>query len=142
MAFRHHWTTEPARPQHTDQGNETPQTDPARFIGERQERERTRADITTEGAEAVHHFIGESLLRCAAHARPSRVPPAAVREATATAMDEARAMAGDGISNGLSGMASPAALVQYIRNDDGIYGCPSGSERAFFTHRMRCSTYM
>jgi len=55
-------------------------------------------------------------------------------EATATAMDETRAMVGDGI-NVLSGTVSPATLVQYIRNDDGIYGCPIGSERVF-THEM------
>ena len=49
-------------------------------------------------------------------------------------MDEARAMVSDGI-NVLAGTVSPATLAQYIRNDDGIYGCPSGSERAF-THEM------
>ena len=91
-----------------------------RFVGERQERERTRAGITTEGAEAIHHFIGESLL-CAAHAQSEyhKSP----REATTTAMDEARAMVSDGI-NVLSGTTAPEALIQYVRDDDGIYGRP------------------
>ena len=121
----------PPCPQRTDQSVGAPQIDPARFIGERQERERVRAGITTEGAEAVHHFVGESL-RCAMHAQSEyhRRPC----ESTATAMDETRTMVSDGI-NVLSGMVSPATLVQYIRNDDGIYGRPIGSERVF-THEM------
>ena len=108
-------------PSDTDPGN------PARFVSERQELERTRAGITTEGAEALHHFVGESL-RCATHAQSEyhRRPC----EATATAMEEARNMVSDGI-NVLFGKVSPATLVRYTRNDDGIYGCPVGSERAF-----------
>ena len=51
-------------------------------------------------------------------------------EATAAAMDEARAMVSDGI-NVLSGTVPPETLARYTHNDDGIYGCPSGSERAF-----------
>ena len=39
-------------------------------------------------------------------------------------------MVSDGI-NVLSGMVPPAMRARYTRNDDGIYGCPSGSERAF-----------
>ena len=119
--------TEPACPRHTDRGNDTPLTDPAGFIGERLEREGTRAGITTEGAEAVHHSIGESL-RCATHAQAEYHQRPC--EATATAMDEARTMVSDGI-NVLSGTVPPAMRARYTRNDDGIYGCPSGSERAF-----------
>ena len=39
-------------------------------------------------------------------------------------------MVSDGI-NVLSGTVPPAMRARYTRNDDGIYGCPSGSERAF-----------
>ena len=117
--------------QRTDQSVGAPQIDPVGFIGERHERERARAGIATEGAEAAHHFVGESL-RCAVNAQNEyHLRPC---EATATAMDEARAMVVDGI-NVLSGTVSPATLVQYIRNDNGIYGCPIGSERVF-THEM------
>ena len=125
--------TKRPRPRHSEQADTTPfhNGQSARFVGERQERERARASITTEGAEAIHHFICESLL-CAVHAQNEyhRLPC----EATATAMDEARAMASDGI-NVLSGIAAPEALIQYVRDDAGIYGRPGGSERAF-THEM------
>ena len=100
---------------------------PARFVSEHQELERLRAGITTEGAEALHHFVGESL-RCATHAQSEyhRRPC----EATATAMEEARTMVSDGI-NVLLGKVPPATLARYTCNDDGIYGCHAGSERAF-----------
>jgi hypothetical protein len=123
----------PARPRHTEQVDMSPSLadQSVRFIGERQERERTRAGIPAEGVEAVHHFIGESLL-CATYAQNEyhRSPC----EVTATAMDEARAMVGDGI-NVLSGTTAPEALIQYVRDDAGIYGRPCGGERAF-THEM------
>ena len=107
--------------------SDTDHDNPARFVSEYQELERTRAGITTEGAEALHHFVGESL-RCATHAQSEyhRRPC----EATATAMEEARNMVSDGI-NVLLGKVPPATLARYTRNDDGIYGCHVGSERAF-----------
>ena len=107
--------------------SDTDHDNPARFVSEHQELERMRAGITTEGAEALHHFVGESL-RCATHAQSEyhRRPC----EATATAMEEARNMVSDGI-NVLLGKVPPATLARYTRNDDGIYGCHVGSERAF-----------
>ena len=100
---------------------------PARFVSEHQEFVRLRAGITTEGAEALHHFVGVSL-RCATHAQSvyHRRPC----EATATAMEEARTMVSDGI-NVLLGKVPPSTLARYTCNDDGIYGCHDGDERAF-----------
>ena len=101
--------------------------EPVRFVCERQELECVRAGVTIEGAEALHHFVGESLL-CATHAQNEyhRRPSGA----TATAMEEARSMVSDGI-NVLSGTIPPATLLQYTRDDNGIYGSATGSERAF-----------
>ena len=98
-----------------------------RFVREQQERERARAGVTTEGTEALHHFMGESLL-CATHAQAEyhRRPC----EATATALEEARSMVSDGI-NVHFGTVSPATLLPYTRSDDGIYGSPTGSEHVF-----------